>query len=162
VLRVVVLGRGGAGKSFFALRLGEITGLHVTELDELFWSADLRPTPQNRWEEVQRESAADSRWVLEGDLGPYDSLQPRLANADTVVILDFGFLRCAWRTLRRSRERADYWLWLLTWRRRSRPRVLAAVDRWAPGADVHVLRSPHDVDRFLAASTSTSGAHHPE
>jgi adenylate kinase family enzyme len=40
-----VLGRGGAGKSFFALRLGEITGLPVTELDELFWSADLRPTP---------------------------------------------------------------------------------------------------------------------
>lgn len=100
--RVVVLGRGGAGKSVVALRIGELARLPVTELDERFWSADLRPTPPARWEEVQRELAAATTWVLDGDLGPYHSLQPRLANADTVVILDFGFLRCAWRAMRRS------------------------------------------------------------
>ncbi len=142
--RVVVLGRGGAGKSVVALRLGELAGLPVTELDQMFWSADLRPTPHDRWEELQRELAAGIRWVLEADLGPYDSLQPRLASADTVVILDFGVLRCAWRAMHRSRPRADFWWWLLTGPRRSRPRVLAAVDRWALGADVHVLRSPHE------------------
>lgn len=48
----------------------------------------LRPTPPARWEEVQRELAAATTWVLDGDLGPYHSLQPRLANADTVVILE--------------------------------------------------------------------------
>ncbi len=42
--RVVVLGRGGAGKPVFARRLGELTALPVTELDRIFWSADLQPT----------------------------------------------------------------------------------------------------------------------
>lgn len=154
--RVIVLGRGGAGKSMFALRLGKLTGLPVTELDQLFWSADLRPMSRDLWENVQRELAASGTWILDGDLGPYDSLPPRVARADTVVIFDFSALRCAWRVVRRSRERADFWWWLFTWRRRSRPRVLAVVDRWAPGADVHVLRSPHDVDRFLTSVTTGS------
>lgn len=95
--------------------------------------------------------AAATTWVLDGDLGPNDALQPRLANADTVVILDFGVLRCAWRARRRSPEQRDFWWWLVTWRRRSKPQILAAIARWAPGADVHILRKPLDVDRFLAA-----------
>jgi adenylate kinase family enzyme len=34
--RLVVLGRGGAGKSMLSRRLGEITGLPVVELDAHF------------------------------------------------------------------------------------------------------------------------------
>lgn len=104
--RVVVLGRGGAGKSVFARRLGELTGLPVTELDQLFWSDELRPSPPARWEDLQRRLTAGDEWILDGDLGPHDSLQPCLARADTVVVLDFDALRCAWRVFRRSHERA--------------------------------------------------------
>src|SRR5919107_5216 len=35
--RVLVIGSGGAGKSTFAARLGERTGLPVIHLDSLFW-----------------------------------------------------------------------------------------------------------------------------
>lgn len=154
--RLVVLGRGGTGKSILAQRIGKVTGLPVTELDQIFWSSDLRPTPQERWDDIQRELGAGTTWVLDGDHGHNDSLQPRLACAGPVIILDVGVLRCAWRALRRSRERTEFWWWLLGWRRRSRPTVLAAIARWAPDADVHVLRSPHDVDRFLAATATSS------
>ena len=83
--RVVVPGRGGTGKSVLARRIGEVTGLPVTELDELFWSADLQATPRPRWEDTQRALTTAEIWVLDGDLGPYDSLQHRLAAADTVI-----------------------------------------------------------------------------
>lgn len=33
----MILGRGGAGKSALARKLGEVTGLPVVELDALFW-----------------------------------------------------------------------------------------------------------------------------
>jgi hypothetical protein len=51
---------------------------------------------------------------MDGDLGPYDLINVRLQAADTVVFLGFSPLRCAWRAIRRSRERADFWRWLLT------------------------------------------------
>ena len=150
VNRVVVLGRGGAGKSTLAARLGALTGLPVIELDEHFWSRDLNPLPMEQWKALQRNLISAERWILDGDLGPYDAPDVRLRAADTVVLLNFPLWRCAWRAARRSHENLVFWRWLVTYRRRSLPRVMAAVAAHARDADLHVLRHPRDVRRFLA------------
>lgn len=46
--RVIITGPGAAGKSTLAVRLGEITGLPVIELDKLFWRPDLAATPRDQ------------------------------------------------------------------------------------------------------------------
>jgi adenylate kinase family enzyme len=150
VNRVVVLGRGGAGKSTVAARLGVLTGLPVIELDKHFWSRDLTPLPLEQWKALQRTLISAERWILDGDLGPYDAPDVRLKAADTVVVLDFGLLRCVWRAARRSRENLVFWCWLVSYRRRSLPGVMAALAAHARDADVYVLRKPRDVRRFLA------------
>ena len=58
---------------------------------------------------------------MDGDLGKYDELSVRLQAADTVLILDFSLLLCLVRAMRRSKERRDFWWWLITWRRIERP-----------------------------------------
>jgi hypothetical protein len=98
--------------------------------------------------------AAASRWIMDGDLGSHDAPAARLGRADTVLVLDFSLARCAWRAVRRSRERADFWWWLLTWRRRSRPAVLQADATYAPTADLRVLHTPRDLRRFLSVADS--------
>lgn len=98
--------------------------------------------------------------MLDGDLGPYDDLPMRLAAADTVMVLDFSLLRCAWEAARRSREREDFWHWLICCRRRSRPLVLDAIARHAPNADVYVLRSPKSLRRFLASAAGDQASKH--
>src|ERR1700729_852435 len=109
--RVVILGPGACGKSTFARRLGEITHLPVIELDKIFWRTGLVATPRHEWEGIQRALAERSQWIVAGDLGAYDAVEVRLCAADTVVFLDFSVFRCAWRALRRSDERIDFWLW---------------------------------------------------
>jgi adenylate kinase family enzyme len=150
VNRVVVLGRGGAGKSALAARLGVLTGLAVIELDNHFWSHDLAPLPKDQWKALQRNLISAERWILDGDLGPYDAPEVRLTAADTVIVLDFALWRCAWRAARRSRENFAFWRWLISYRRRSLPTVLAAIAVHAPDADVYLLRRPRDVQKFLA------------
>jgi len=106
---VVVTGPGAPGKSALAVRLSENTSLPVIELDKLFWQPGLTATPRAQWAAIQRELAAQESWIMDGDLGPYDILDVRLQAADTIVFLDFSPARCAWRAVRRSRERADFW-----------------------------------------------------
>ena len=138
--RVIVVGPGAAGKSTLAARLGGITRLPVIELDTLFW----RP----------RQLAAQESWIIDGDLGPYDVLDIRLQAADAIVFLDFSPLRCAWRAIRRSPERADFWKWLLLYRRRSRPVLRQAIAAHAGDADVYVLPTPRAVRRFVTKIAS--------
>ena len=91
---------------------------------------------------------------MDGDLGPYDVLDIRLQAADAIVFLDFSPLRCAWRAIRRSPERADFWKWLLLYRRRSRPVLRQAIAAHASDADVYVLPTPRAVRRFVAKIAS--------
>ena len=125
--RVIILGRGGSGKSTFASKLGEITGLPVIELDKMFWQPGLHALPPSEWVKMQRSLVAQESWIMDGDLGQYDVLEVRLAAADTVILLDFSLARCAWRALRRGRERSDFWQWLITYRRRSLPPLMQAI-----------------------------------
>lgn len=152
--RIVVLGNGASGKSTFARSLAAATGTPYTELDAVFWSADLEPTPPERWVERQEELTRGDSWVLDGDLGPYDVVDRRLARADVVVLFDLPTWRCAWRAVRRSHERLDFWRWLLTWRRRARPRLLAAIAEHAPQAELLVIRDDADLDEVWAALAS--------
>lgn len=104
----------------------------MIELDKHFWLPGTTPTPTAEWTRKLTELIAGDHWIVDGDLGPYDDLPIRLTAADTVIVLDLSLLRCAWRAVQRSRERADFWRWLICWRRRSRPVVLEAVARHAP------------------------------
>jgi hypothetical protein len=147
--RVVILGRGGAGKSTAARRLGELTGLPVIELDGRFWGPGPTAMPKAEWARVQAELARADRWIMDGDLGPYDVLPVRLQRADTVIVLDFPFHLCAWRALRRSGETAEFWWWVLVWRWASRPGLMRAIAGCAGQADLRILRTPAALERFL-------------
>lgn len=148
--RVVIIGPGASGKSTLARQLGEITGLRVIELDKLFWQPGLVETRRPQWMELQQKLIGESEWIMDGDLGPYDAIEVRLRAADTIIFLDFSLVRCAWRAVRRSRERLDFWLWLLRYRRQSRPLLMKAISNHAANTTIHVLRDPAAVRRFVA------------
>lgn len=150
--RVLVLGRGAAGKSVLARQLGELTGLPVIELDAVFWQPGLTPAEPGAWIARQGELCRGDSWIIDGDLGPYDhGLQQRLRAADTIIILDLSLPRVAWRTLRRGRERSGYWRWVRAYRRRYLPRIMTSIAANAPAAELFVLRNPAAVRSFFQA-----------
>jgi adenylate kinase family enzyme len=148
--RVIIFGRGGSGKSTLASKLGEITGLPVIELDKMFWQPGLQALPPEEWAKVQRRLIAQDSWIMDGDFGQYDAVEVRLGAADTIIVLDFALVRCAWRALRRGRERSDFWQWLLAYRRRSLPALIQAINKFAPHAQLHLIRNPKELRLFVA------------
>ena len=148
--RVGIIGPGASGKSTLARQLGEITGLRVIELDKSFWQLGLVEIPRGQWVTLQQKLVGENEWIMDGDLGPYDAIEVRLRAADTIIFLDFSLVRCAWRAVRRSREQLDFWLWLLRYRRHSRPLLMKAIRHHGTTATIHLLRNPEAVRRFVA------------
>lgn len=142
-MRILVLGPGAAGKSTFARQLAAATGADWIEIDKIFWQPGLKPLSINEWEVLQEETFKGDGWIADGDLGPYDALEVRLRHADTAVLLDVSLPRCAWRSLRQSRQRLDYWKWLLTWHRKWRPRLLRAISAH-PGVELLTVSTAGD------------------
>jgi adenylate kinase family enzyme len=149
VKRVLILGRGGSGKSTLAAKLGEITGLPVIELDKLFWQPGLEPMPCAEWVKTQRRLVEQERWIMDGDLGQYDAVEVRFPAADTIILLDFALVRCAWQALWRGRERLDFWRWLVAYRKQSLPVLMQAISKFAPHAKLHLIRNPNELRLFI-------------
>ena len=161
--RVIVLGSGGSGKSTFARRLGEITGLEVVHLDSVFWRPNWERTPKDEWEETVKELAGRDSWIMDGNFGGTREL--RLRACDTAILLDLPRYLCIYRVLKRAivyrgksrpdmapgcNEKMDleFFLWVWRYRKRGRLRALEQLKR-AQDKRIIILRSKSDVEKFL-------------
>ncbi len=171
--RVLVVGSGGAGKTTFATRLGEGTGLPVVHLDAAFWRPGWVETPPDEWRRTVEELLARDRWIMDGNFGA--TLDLRLAACDTAIFLDRSRWLCLWRVLLRllryrGRSRPDmapgctegfdgeFVRWVWNFPRQSRPQVVAKLAAAGPGKKVVVLRSDREVEDFLASEAGRKGA----
>jgi adenylate kinase family enzyme len=165
--RVLVIGSGGSGKTTFARRLGERTGLPVIHLDSHYWSAGWTPTPKEQWTARVDEMLAAERWIMDGNYG--GTMERRLAAADTVIFLDLPRMVCLWRVIRRRLQAAgnnrhelpegcpdrlslEFLSWIWTYPTRRRPGILRRLEALPPDKRAVVLRSQAEVDEFLRSS----------
>jgi adenylate kinase family enzyme len=107
--RVVVIGSGGSGKSTFSRKLGEVTGLRVVHLDQLYWHPGWVKTPREEWIPIVQSEIDKSEWIIDGNFGNTRAM--RMAAADTIIMLDAPRWLCMYRILKRR----------LTYREGSRP-----------------------------------------
>jgi adenylate kinase family enzyme len=170
--KVLVIGAGGAGKSTFARRLGAALQLEVIHLDRHYWQPGWVESPKAEWQRTVAELSRRDAWVMDGNYS--GTLDVRLAACDTVVFLDLARTRCLWRILKRrvvyragcrpdmapgcpERFSLEFMLWVWNYARRTRPEVVARLEEHAQGKRVIHLRTPAEVERFLAAAERNGG-----
>lgn len=171
--RVVVFGTTGSGKSRLAEQLARQTGLRVVELDALFWGRDWQPAPVELFRHRVECEIKDGGWIVVGIYGQVRDLTWRAA--DTLVWLDLPLPLVMWRLLRRTLHRVatrqELWgtgnreswrnaflsrnsilLYAIRTHRRNRQRFTQECDMLGADKKVVRLRSPREVERFLAAA----------
>ena len=169
VERVTIVGCGGSGKSYVARELGRLLDLPVIHMDAVYFDDQWNPLPMERFEAAQREFVAAPRWVVDGNYN--STLQVRLEAADTVVFMDLPTRVCLWGILSRqlhhgrgqndqngvyNRITGDVLRYVLGYRRKMRPKVLAKIDRHASGARLIMLTSRRQTRRFLRQVASSA------
>ena len=90
--RALVIGCPGAGKSTFARRLRDRTGLPLYYLDRLYWRADRTHLEPDAFDARLNEVLSLDEWIIDGNY--IRTLEMRLQNCDTVFFLDYPTELC--------------------------------------------------------------------
>ena len=171
--KVLVIGPGGAGKSTFATRLGELLKLEVIHLDQIYWRAGWIETPKDEWRKTVAELLNRDSWIIDGNYS--GTLRDRIEASDTVIFLDLPRRVCLWRVLRRAvvyrnKQRPDmaegcaerfnleFVIWVWNYARRTRPKVVDLLQSKAATKKIVWLRSRSGVEKFLTIEATISRA----
>ena len=90
--KAIVIGCPGAGKSTFAKRLHEVTGLPLYYLDMLWHKPDRTNIVKEEFDTRLGEIVQKDRWIIDGNY--QRTLKMRLKECDTVFLLDYPLEVC--------------------------------------------------------------------
>lgn len=85
--RIAVIGNAAGGKSTLARALAKAHGLPYHEVDALLWQPGWSAVSEETFRVTDIEILKQPTWVLDG-FGPWESIERRLARADTIILVD--------------------------------------------------------------------------
>ena len=90
--KVIVLGCSGSGKSTFARRLHERTGLPLVHLDNIWWKADRTHITREEFDRKLCKILQGEKWIIDGDYSR--TYETRIRACNTVFFLDYNEETC--------------------------------------------------------------------
>jgi adenylate kinase family enzyme len=166
MLKVVIIGNAGGGKSTLGRRLSARHGLPFFSVDQVQWLPGWTSAPEQQVETKLDELAAGERWIIDG-WGPWPSIERRLVAADSIILVDLPLWMHFWLAAERQiavarcADRSDPIegcdqlevtrpLFEMIWRvdRDLKPRLQELIDKYKAGKEFHHLTSLDALDAF--------------
>ena len=108
--RILVIGCPGAGKTFFAKRLGQILNIPVIHMDNLYWHKDKTSVSTDELKAKLLPYLEQETWIIDGNY--HHTLEMRLPYATDVFILDVPRKDCIQGILNRINQPRDDIPWI--------------------------------------------------
>ena len=139
--RVLVMGSSGSGKSTFARRLSDMTGLPFVSLDAMYWKPGWIASDNAEFGQRVAEVARRPQWVMDGNFTSSGAGELRRQSSDTVIWFDLPRWSCMLGIMTRIAGRYgqvrpemaegcpekfdfEFFRYVWTYRRRQRPKLL--------------------------------------
>jgi adenylate kinase family enzyme len=164
--RILVMGSSGSGKSTFAQRLSDITGIPVVSLDALYWKPGWTPSHPIEFDTRATEAARQPRWIMDGNYTSSGAGELRRSMADAVFWFDLPRRTCMTGILTRiltsygrvrpemapgCPEKIDleFFRYVWTYRRLQRPKLLQYFAGLRPDQALICFTRRSQADRYL-------------
>lgn len=157
--KVIVVGCPGSGKSTFARKLQEKTGLPLYYLDMIWHKPDKTTLTKEEFDEKLHELIARDEWIIDGNYSR--TLEPRLQACDTAFVFALPLEVCLagaqarvgtkridmpWEETELSQEFLNY---ILSFSQQKLPRLLQLARQYSAQKQVVFFRSRQECDDFL-------------
>jgi adenylate kinase family enzyme len=169
--QVAIIGSCGAGKSTLAKTLGDKLNLPVIHLDAYYWQPGWQETEAQRWQQIQQELIKGNSWVIDGNYG--NTMDIRLAAADTIIWLDFNRYLCLGRVIKRylqypgktrpdmaancpERLNREFIKYVWNFPQIHRSKITARLAKYQQDKQIIILQNPHQVLDLLGGINLTA------
>lgn len=159
MLKAIILGCPGAGKSVFARKLKEATGLPLYYLDMLWHRPDRTHISRKEFDARLEAITRQERWIIDGNYSR--TLTFRLERCDAAFLLDFPTQVClAGAESRIGQKREDLpWIetefdqefrqWILDFPREQLPGIYTQLEKYQNAKKIIVFRSRSEAGDYL-------------
>lgn len=166
MLKVMIIGSPGAGKSTFARKLRDVTNLPLYYLDMLWHKPDRTNISKEEFDMNLKMIVQKDRWIIDGNYNR--TLEIRLKECDTVFFLDFPTQVC----LEGARERIgtkredlpwveseseldeEFKEWIVNFSKEQRPRIYELLKQYRENKNIVIFKSREEADNFIPALQS--------
>lgn len=157
--KVIVIGSPGAGKSTFARRLRDKTGLPLHYLDMLWHKPDRTTVSKEEFDAQLEKLLKQDRWILDGNF--QRTLEFRLKICDTVFFLDYPLELCLTSVERRiGQVREDMpWIetefdpefrqWIIDFQQKQLPQTYELLKAYQNQKNIVIFKSRQKADSYL-------------
>ena len=157
--RVIVIGSPGAGKSTFARKLRDMTGLPLHYLDAIFYSSDKTTVSHEEFDQKLRAIMQTDNWIIDGNY--QRTLPDRFEACTDVFLLDYPLVQClegAASRIGSAREDLpwierefdpDFRQYILDFPTDQLPRIYELVERYWKTRKITIFHSREEADRWL-------------
>jgi adenylate kinase family enzyme len=162
--KIMVIGPGGSGKSTFSRELGEILKIPIYHLDALHWKPGWIPTPDDEWDEFQRELVKKDQWIIDGNYGR--TLDIRMSEADTIIFFDLPRWINIYRVIKRrimyhGRTRPDlkegcperlgwdFIKWIWNYKRDKKPNIIKKLKKHSLQKKIIIFKTHLEVRKLI-------------
>ena len=161
MLKIIIVGSPGAGKSTFARKLRDITGIPLFYLDMLWHKPDRTTVTQEEFNNRLNGILQKDRWIIDGNY--QRTLEPRLQACDTVFLMDFPLETCiSGAESRIGKKREDLpWTelefdpefkqWIQNKKKNRLPQLYEMIETYKDNKEIMVFHSRKEADDYLAA-----------
>ncbi len=158
--KVIVIGCAGAGKSTFARKLRDLTGLPLYYLDMLWHRPDRTTITREEFDAGLRKIIGTEKWIMDGNYGR--TLEMRLKACDTVFLMDFPVEVCLEGVQSRiGRKREDMpWTekefdeefrqWILGFPQSDLPEIYSLLNKYKEQKEIIIFKSRKETEDYFS------------